>query len=35
MISGTLLAIGFWAVPVILGVFVLFGMMCFANWIMK
>lgn len=35
MIAGELLVIGYWAAPVILGVLVLFGMMCFANWLMK
>lgn len=35
MIAGELLFIGAWAAPVILGVIGLFGLMCFANWIMK
>lgn len=35
MISGTLIAIGYWAAPVIFGVLALFGLMCLANWIMK
>lgn len=35
MIAGELLLIGTWGVPVVLGIFVLFGLMCLANWLMK